>query len=75
MCDQSCPASSLSQQINNTPPLLVPPPPLLQAISDHAATNAGGWWEVVDGEYTHKFHEVPKVVPLEKRPMKIVIDI
>ena len=47
---------------------------LHQIISDHAADNAGGWWEVVDGIFTHKHNRLPSVVPLEKEPMVITID-
>merc|ERR1711916_341509 len=47
---------------------------VFKTISDHAADNTGGWWEVVNGVFTHKHSRMPSVVPLEKEPMVIKID-
>lgn len=47
-----------------------------QALNDHAAANVDGWREWTEaGGFEVKDRTVPKVVPLEKKPRVITIDL
>lgn len=47
-----------------------------QALNDHAAANVDGWWEWTETSgFELKDLTVPKVVPLEKKPRVITIDL